>query len=102
MDFPAIPPKPLPATPGRAVGPEPQEQREAKLRESAEAFEATFIAEMLKHTGVNRTPESLGGGAGEDAFGSFLTQAYAEEIAARGGFGLSEQIFNALNSKESK
>ncbi len=65
-------------------------------RETAEAFEAAFLAEMLKHTGINRTPESAGGGAGEEAFASFLTDQYADVLARSGGLGIAEQIFNAI------
>ncbi len=56
---------------------------------------------MLKHTGINSTPETGGGGAGEDAFASFLTGEYARLIAERGGIGLAEQIFNAIHQKGS-
>lgn len=72
----------------------------AAARETAEAFEASFLAEMLKGTGINGTPEGWGGGAGEDAFGSFLTQEYARLLAARGGIGLAEHIFAALTAQD--
>jgi flagellar protein FlgJ len=65
----------------------------------AERFETAFLAEMLKHTGINKTSEVTGGGAGEDAFSSFLTQEYARLITERGGIGLAEQIFNAIEQK---
>jgi Rod binding domain-containing protein len=74
---------------------------EAAARQAAEAFEAAFLAEMLKHSGANRTPEALGGGAGEDAFGSLLTAEQAKLMAARGGIGLAEHIFNAIRAKDS-
>lgn len=92
MDLPALAPVALPAD-----RPSPTASGDADAaRATAEAFEAAFLAEMLKHTGVNATPESLGGGAGEDAFSSFLTGEYARLIAARGGVGLAEHIFNAI------
>lgn len=68
-------------------------------RVAAEAFEAAFIAEMLDYGGVNKTPAAFGGGAGEDAFGSFLTREYARLIAANGGLGIAEQIFEAIKQK---
>ena len=70
--------------------------REAMLRSTARAYEASFIAEMLKHSGINRTSDAFGGGPGEDAFASFLTEAYANEIAEAGGIGLAESIYLAL------
>jgi peptidoglycan hydrolase FlgJ len=69
---------------------------EAAARDAARAFEATYIAEMLKHTGLNARPDAFGGGAGEDAFGSFLNTEYARLLAERGGIGLAERIFEAI------
>jgi Rod binding domain-containing protein len=100
MDFPTIPPKPLSTASATALKAAAEGADDAKLRKTAQAFEATFLAEMLKYTGINQTPESTGGGAGEDAFASFLTQAYADEFSAHGGVGLAEQIFNALKRKD--
>lgn len=98
MDLSPIPP-PIPVTgrpaPGAAAA------TEAAERKTAQDFEAAFLAEMLKHTGINSTPESGGGGAGEDAFASFLTGEYARLLAERGGVGLAEQIFNAIHQKGS-
>lgn len=93
MDITSLP-GPVPATPTRQ--PEP----DRALRDKAEAFEAIFLAEMLKHGGINATPASAGGGAGEDAFASFLTDEYARLLAARGGLGLADQIFAALQATE--
>lgn len=96
MDLPAITPRPLTADTPRPAAPAKDERA---ARAAAEAFESAFIAEMLKYGGVNKTPEGWGGGAGEDAFGSFLTEEYARLIEARGGLGLAEQIFNAMQAK---
>lgn len=65
----------------------------------AEEFEATFLAEMLKHTGLNKTSSEFGGGAGEDAFHSLLTQKYADKLAASGGIGLAQHIYKSLIHK---
>lgn len=72
---------------------------EQKLRGAAKQFEATFLAEMLRHTGIGKMPEGFGGGAGEAAFSGHLTQAYADEIADRGGLGLAEQIYKSLRAR---
>lgn len=91
-----------PVTPAPRMGTEPaRPDPDAATRAAAKAFEATFIAEMLKGTGLGAQPESFGGGAGEEAFGSFLTQEYARLISERGGFGLAEQIFETLKQKDS-
>lgn len=76
--------------------------REDPLRRAAEAFEAAFLAEMLRHTGLGRMPESFNGGAGEAAFSGTLVQEYAKQIAAQGGVGLADQIHRSLAARARK
>jgi peptidoglycan hydrolase FlgJ len=71
-------------------------EQDAHLRAAAQDFEATFLAEMLKGTGMNTVSEEFGGGYGEDAFSSLLTQEYARLLAESGGIGLAEHIFESL------
>lgn len=85
------------AAPGAPAS--PGGDREASLRKAAEAFEAAFLAEMLRHTGLGHLPESFNGGAGEAAFAGTLVEAYAKEIAASGGVGLAEQIYRSLAAR---
>ena len=68
----------------------------APLRAAATELEATFITEMLKHSGFGASRDSFGGGDGEAQFGSFLIQAQAREIARAGGIGLAEIMFASL------
>ncbi len=63
---------------------------------AAQDFEAAFLAEMLKTAGVNTVSSSFGGGAGEDAFASFLTAEYGRLIAKTGGVGIAEHVFETL------
>ena len=72
---------------------------ETAAKAAAEAFEAAFLAEMLKYTGLNAPSASFGGGAGEEAFSSFLTDEYARLLAERGGIGLAEQVFELLKQR---
>jgi Rod binding domain-containing protein len=72
---------------------------EQAARAAAEAFEASFLAEMLRYSGLNAMPDGFGGGAGEEAFGSLLTDEYARLIAARGGIGLAERVFEILKQR---
>lgn len=74
-------------------------QNDARLRETSEALEASFLAEMLKSAGFGAPRESFGGGMGEEQFGSFLRQAQAEEMVKRGGIGLAESIFESLKER---
>lgn len=68
-------------------------------RKVAEAFEASFLTEMLKHSGVNKTSESFGGGAGEDAFSSMLNDAYANTISKSGGIGIADLVYRSIVEK---
>lgn len=73
--------------------------RNRRLRAAAVELEASFLAEMLKSSGLGKTPDAFGGGTGEDQFSSFLVQEQARAIAERGGIGLAETIFNSLKDR---
>lgn len=66
------------------------------LRASAQNLEASFLAEMLKSAGFFKPIESMGGGEGEAQFTSFLADAQAKAMVARGGLGLTDSIEQAL------
>ncbi len=94
MELPRIGP---PASPATA----PRTDPDAAARKASQAFEAAFLSEMLKYTGLNAMPEGFGGGAGEEAFSSLLTDQYAKLLAERGGIGLAEQVFTVLKQRYS-
>lgn len=79
-------------------GPTPPNDPHAQLREVAQDLEAAFLAEMLKHAGFGepRDQDSFGGGIGEEQFSSMLRDQHANAIAARGGLGLADSIFQSL------
>ncbi|WP_419555521.1 rod-binding protein [Pseudaestuariivita rosea] len=84
----------------QAVGLPPQTtQHNQRLKEVAAQMETAFLSEMLKSAGLGTSRETLGGGAGEDQFQSFLRQAQAEQMVKSGGIGLSEAIFESLKQK---
>lgn len=70
--------------------------QQERMRDAAIALEASFLSVMLGSAGLGTARGSFGGGAGEEQFSSFLVQAYAEEMSARGGIGLAESLFEAL------
>ena len=72
---------------------------DARLRERARAFEASFLAEMLKSAGLGHTPDSFGGGIGEEQVASMLRRQQARALVDAGGIGLSETIFTALKER---
>lgn len=67
-----------------------------RLRDASQKLEANFLAQMLKESGLGKTPDFAGGGEGEDQFASFLIDAQAQKIVEAGGIGLAEQIFQSL------
>ena len=67
------------------------------IRQSAEALESAFLAEMFKAADMFRPVEGLGsGGEGEEQFASFLADEQARALVARGGLGLADSIESAL------
>jgi flagellar protein FlgJ len=88
-----------PISPVSAPLARPAPRGDAALRAAAEKLESTFLAEMLKSAGLGRTPESFGGGTGEEQFSSFLRQAEADAMVKAGGIGLAEALFEALKER---
>ncbi|MCB1355591.1 MAG: rod-binding protein [Maritimibacter sp.] len=89
----------LPAAALPAPIPHTSEVQDRKLLEAAQELEANFLAEMLKAAGVGQTPEAFGGGAGEDQFASFLRLEQAREMAAAGGIGLAQSLYEAMKER---
>ena len=87
------------AVPARASDKAQGDRADAQARAAAEAFEAAFLSEVLKTSGVNAMPSGFGGGAGEEAFASLLTDEYARRMAARGGIGLAEHVYQILKPR---
>ncbi|MGR3322705.1 MAG: rod-binding protein [Pseudooceanicola sp.] len=90
----------IPVSPPPQVQPPPPGPGDPALRRAAEALEATFLAEMLKSAGLGEARDSFGGGAGESQFASMLAAEQARALAATGGIGLAEQIFNSLKEHD--
>jgi len=74
----------------------PPHPQEVELRRTAVEFEASFLAEMMSHSGFGAARTEQGGGAGEDAFASLLAREHARAFAQEGGIGLAEKIFESL------
>lgn len=71
---------------------------EARLRVAAQDLEASFIAEMLRAAGAERSSGIEGESQSE--FASFLLDARAREIARAGGLGLAETLFESLARRD--
>ena len=74
--------------------------RHDQLLQKAEELEATFLSEMLAHSGLGEMQGSFGGGEGETQFASFLREEQARLIVRHGGLGLAELIFNSMVKAE--
>jgi peptidoglycan hydrolase FlgJ len=70
---------------------------DTSLMAKAKELEASFLAEMLGHAGMDADPDGyFGGGLGEEQFASFLRQEQARMMVERGGVGLAEALFRAM------
>lgn len=70
----------------------------AQLRKAARDFEAMAIGELLKpmFDTIDLSKGLFGGGAGEAAWKPMLVEQMARNIAARGGLGLAEHVYQSL------
>ena len=67
--------------------------RRAKAKETAQAFEASFLSSMLQQmfAGVE-TDGPFGGGFGEEMFRSVMTDALGKQMAKVGGIGIADTV----------
>ncbi len=70
--------------------------------ETAQEFEAVFIAEMMKpmFEGIS-TEAPFGGGKGEEVFRGLLLQEYGKLMAQTGSIGLSSQVRDQIIQMQS-
>ncbi len=72
--------------------------RNPELWHQAQAFEASFIAQALKFSGLDKAL-TLSGGQGADAFTGFVLESLAKDIVEKGGFGIAENIYQQSEKK---
>ena len=72
-------------------------QSPEKIRETAEAFEASFLSQMLKpmFEGL-QTDGPFGGGEGESTWRSFLIDAMAKQAVKAGGIGMADTVMSEM------
>lgn len=77
---------------GAATRPATETQK-ARVATAAKSFEAQFLSVMMGQMfeGVE-TKGFFGGGAGENAFKSFMTDAFSKAVADHGGLGLAKEV----------
>ena len=81
---------PLPVAPSTLPVADPATR--ARIEKTATDFEAAFLQVMLGQMFDGVDAGAFGGGAGEDAFKSFMTEAFAKSMAQGGGVGLSKDL----------
>lgn len=67
------------------------EQR-TRIREAAEKFEASFLSIMMQQMFKDVGAGEFDGGAGEDMFKSFMSDAMAKQVARAGGVGITDVV----------
>ncbi|MFW2341325.1 rod-binding protein [Brevundimonas sp.] len=71
--------------------------RQDRMRETAEDFEASFIAQMLRPMFEGLSTEApFGGGEAEGTWRSFLIDEMAKQTARSGGIGLADQVMATM------
>jgi len=77
----------------RPAGTAPTAVNRDKIEETAKAFEATFISQMLKPMFEGLSTDGLfGGGQGEATWRSFMLDEMAKSTVKAGGIGLSNTV----------
>lgn len=75
---------------------EPMSAAEAAKRrqiaDTAQSFEASFLSTMMKSMFDGVDAGAFGGGQGEEAFKSFLVDAFAKQTAKTATLGISDQV----------
>jgi len=76
---------------------EMQAQRQAQARETAETFEAMFLSTMLSSMKMGIDPDSvMGGGHGEAAYQSMVSEQYGKAMTEMGGIGIADAIYKEI------
>lgn len=76
---------------------QPSTAFERKAWETAESFEAVFLAQILKSMSMDiKSDGPFGGGQGEEVFQDLLSEQIANQISANGGIGLSDSVYREI------
>lgn len=83
---------PMAATPNATGGAETP-----RMRETAERFEASFLAQMMKpmFEGID-TDGPFGGGEAEGTWRSFMIDEMAKQTVRAGGIGLADTVVSEM------
>lgn len=74
-----------------------------KMKETAEAFEASFLSQMLKPMFEGLSTDGLfGGGQAEATWRSFMLDEMAKKTVAAGGIGLAGPVMDEMLKMQEK
>ena len=66
---------------------------ESRIRQTAQQFEATFMAQMLRPMFEGLSTEApFGGGHAEETWRGFMIDEMGKQISRAGGVGLADQV----------
>jgi flagellar protein FlgJ len=74
-------------------------QKQARLADAAQQFEATMLQELLKpmqHGQDSWSGEEKSDDSAVDTISSFGTEAIAKALSKKGGFGIAKQIISKV------
>jgi flagellar protein FlgJ len=66
--------------------------KRAQIASKAKDYESTFLSMMFGQMMEGTSPTTFGGGQGEEAFKSFMTDAMAKSMVRHGGIGLAKAL----------
>jgi peptidoglycan hydrolase FlgJ len=84
---------------------EVQRQKQAKLVDSAQQFEATMLQELLKpmqHAKGDWGDEERDEDSASDTLSSFGTEAVAKAISKGGGFGIAQRVVEQITQEHQR
>jgi len=84
-------------TNGRPLPTAPKGASLAKIRDTAQNFEAVFISQMIKPMFEGISSDTMfGGGAAEDMYRSLMIDEYGKSIAKSGGIGIADSVMGEM------
>ena len=70
---------------------------QARIRQTAQEFEATFLAQMLRPMFEGLSTEApFGGGHAEETWRGFMIDEMGKQISRSGGIGLADQVVTQM------
>jgi Rod binding domain-containing protein len=75
----------------------------AEISDAAEKFEGMFLSQMFQYMfeGVDADP-MFGGGSAEKMYRSLMIDEYGKQVAAKGGLGIADHVYDTLLAAQEK